>query len=208
MKKKKKKKEEKEEERDEERERHRHDVWSKLPLRFTNGGRELRTVRTRLTRLCLAGRVPVAASKDRERSGEDNPSERIKPRRRGTYLSCSKPSTLTSPGDSPGAYFAGFAGCSQTPLRKKKKEKKGRCAQLRPRPLRSLAAKAHHTITYPVRLLKKLVVYTWARWGVELGRGTAVPTVPTQTVSSSVVADRSVFSSKPRLSAFVRSWAS
>ena len=45
-------------------------------------------------------------------------------------------------------------------------------------------------------------------WGVELGRGTAVPTVPTQTVSSSVVADRSVFSSKPRLSAFVRSWTS
>ena len=36
-----------------------------------------------LTRLCLAGGVPVAAAKDRERSGEDTPSERIKPRRRG-----------------------------------------------------------------------------------------------------------------------------
>ena len=27
----------------------------------------------------------------------------------------------------PGAYFAGFAGCSQTPLSPKKKKKKGRC---------------------------------------------------------------------------------
>ena len=53
-----------------------------------------------LTRLCLAGGVPVAASKDRERSGEDTPSERINPRRRGTYLPCPKPSTLISPGHS------------------------------------------------------------------------------------------------------------
>ena len=50
-KKKKEKKEKKErrkriEEKDEERELHRHDVWSKLPLCFTNGGRDLRTVRT------------------------------------------------------------------------------------------------------------------------------------------------------------------
>ena len=29
---------------------------------------------------------------------------------------------------STGAYFAGFAGCSQTPFRQKKKKKKGRCA--------------------------------------------------------------------------------
>ena len=56
-------------------------------------------VRFALTRLCLAGGVPVAASKDRERSGEDTPSERIKPRRRGTCLSCPERSTLISPGD-------------------------------------------------------------------------------------------------------------
>ena len=33
--------------------------------------------RLALTGLCLAGMVPVAASKDRERSAEDTPSERI-----------------------------------------------------------------------------------------------------------------------------------
>ena len=56
IKKKKKKKEEKEEERDKERELHRHDVWSKLPLGFTNGGRELRTVRTHTS--LFGGRGP------------------------------------------------------------------------------------------------------------------------------------------------------
>ena len=44
----------------------------------------------------------------------------------------------SSPADAeryePGAYFAGFAGCSQTPLSPKKKKKKKKVAMLRPPP--------------------------------------------------------------------------
>ena len=86
---------------------------------------------------------------------------------------------------------------------KKKKKKKGRCAST----AASVAAATKPSGESPSHFRKTEArrVYPGARWGVELGRGTAVPTVPTQTVSSSVVADRSVFSSKPRLSGFVRS---
>ena len=52
-----------------------------------------------LTRLCLAGGVSVAASKGALRRRQEHPSERIKPRRQGTYLSCPMRSTLISPGD-------------------------------------------------------------------------------------------------------------
>ena len=51
-----KKNEEKEEERDKERKLHRHDVWSELPLCFTNGGWDLRTVRTNTS--VFGGRGP------------------------------------------------------------------------------------------------------------------------------------------------------
>ena len=53
---KKRRKEEIEKERDKERELHRQNVWSKLPLRFTNGGRELRTFRTHTS--LFGGRGP------------------------------------------------------------------------------------------------------------------------------------------------------
>ena len=81
-KKKKKEKKTKEEERGKEHELHRHGVWSKLPLCFTNGGRDLRTARTDTS--LFGGRGPAKAFRRRQ----ENPSERIKPRRRGTHLSC------------------------------------------------------------------------------------------------------------------------
>ena len=108
---KKRKKEEKEEERDKERELHRHDVWSKLTLRFTNGGRELRTVRTHTS--LFGERGPCRCLEGSGAFGEDTPSERIKPRRRGTYLSCPKRSTLISPGDSL-FLFQCFGGASSS----------------------------------------------------------------------------------------------
>ena len=51
-----------------------------------------------LTRLCLADGVLVAASKEAFRWRQENPTERIKPRRRGTDLSCPMRSTVISPG--------------------------------------------------------------------------------------------------------------
>ena len=113
--KKKRKKEEKEEERDKERDFHRHDVWSKLPLCFTNGRRDLRTVpRFVLTRLCLAGVVPVAARKEAFRWRRENPSEWIKPRRRGTYLSCPMRLTLISPAGTSSFFSNVFGGASSS----------------------------------------------------------------------------------------------
>ena len=103
----------------------------------------------------------------------------------------------------------GLQVARKPPFRQKKKKRSlrfdrgqpsGRCEALR---------RKHFTLPNNVSRGKKLAESTlgaW-NWGVELGRGTAVPTVPTQTVSSSVVADRSVYS-KPRLSVFVRSWTS
>ena len=82
-KKKKKKKRRKEEERDKERELHRHDVWSKLPLCFTNGGRDLRTVRTHTSLFggrgpgrCLEGSVPAKTGKNK-RANKTTPTRHL-----------------------------------------------------------------------------------------------------------------------------------
>ena len=59
-----------------------------------------------LTRLYLVGRIPVAASKEAFRRRPENPSEWIKPRWQGTYLSCPMRSTLISLGTS--SFFSMF----------------------------------------------------------------------------------------------------
>ena len=82
-KKKKKKKRRKEEERGKEHELHRHGVWSKLPLCFTNGGRDLRTARTDTSLFggrgpgrCLEESVPAKTEKSK-RANKTTPTRHL-----------------------------------------------------------------------------------------------------------------------------------
>ena len=95
----------------------------------------------------------------------------------------------------------GLQVARKSPFRQKKKKKSLRFDRGQPSGRYEALRRKHFTLPDNVSYVSRKKL---AESSLGLGRGTTVPTVPTQTVSSSVLADRSVYS-KPRLSAFMRS---